>query len=79
MKNNNLLITTGMKTNWQKNPIAGPTGFFNVLRQRSQSIAHPKLIYSIETSIATLAVNIMSITRSCRVTITSMILELTAT
>lgn len=62
-------FTNGMIRNWQKNPIAGPIGFFNESRHILQSIAQPKLIYKMDTSIATLAVNIVSIIRSSRTTI----------
>lgn len=62
-------FTNGMIRNWQKKPMAGPIGFFNVLRHTSQSIAQPKLIYRIDTSTATLIVNMVSITRSCRITV----------
>lgn len=62
-------FTTGIITNWQKKPMAGPTGFFNVLRHTFQSIAQPKLMYKIDTSTATLAVNIVSMVRSSRITV----------
>ena len=58
-----------MIRNWQKKPMAGPIGLLNVLRHTFQSIAQPKLIYKMDTSIATLAVNIESIVRSSRVTV----------
>lgn len=61
-------FTNGIIRNWQKNPIAGPIGFFNESRHTSQSIAQPKLIYKMDTSIATLAVNMISIVRSSRTT-----------
>lgn len=62
-------FTNGIIRNWQQNPIAGPTGLFNVSRHTFQSIAQPKLIYKMDTSIATLAVNTVSIVRSSRTTI----------
>lgn len=49
--------------------MAGPIGLLNVLRHTFQSIAQPKLIYKMDTSIATLAVNIESIMRSSRITV----------
>lgn len=47
----------------------GPIGLLNVSRHTLQSKAQPKLIYRIDTSIATLIVNIVSIIRSSRVTV----------
>jgi len=47
----------------------GPIGLFKVLRHTFQSIAQPKLIYKMDTNIATLAVNIESIMRSSRTTL----------
>jgi len=62
-------FTNGMIRNWQKKPIAGPIGLLNVLRHTLQSMAQPKLMYKMDTSIATLAVNIVSIVRSSRITV----------
>jgi len=58
-----------MIRNWQKKPMAGPIGLLNVLRHTFQSIAQPKLIYKMDTSIATLTVNTESIVRSSRITV----------
>lgn len=49
--------------------MAGPIGLLNVSRHTLQSMAQPKLIYKMDTSIATLAVNIESIMRSSRITV----------
>lgn len=62
-------FTKGMIRNWQKKPMAGPIGLLNVLRHTFQSMAQPKLIYKMDTSIATLIVNIVSIVRSSRITV----------
>lgn len=57
-------------TKWPNNPMLGPTGLFKIFLKSPQSIAQPKLTYSMLTSVATLAVNMVSIKRFFLITIT---------
>lgn len=51
-------LTNGMVRNWQKKPMVGPIGLLNVSRHTFQSMAQPKLMYKMDTNVATQAVNI---------------------